>query len=56
MRYTQKDAADYLGVTVRSIENWEQGERPMRHPGTMRKLMQQADIKWRWPQKTKAPA
>lgn len=49
MRYTQKQAADYLGTSVRSIENWEQGANAPQFPGAMRKLMQLAHPKWRWP-------
>ena len=40
--WTQQEAADWLGVSVRSIENWEQGYKLMRHPDAMRKLMDQA--------------
>jgi len=49
--YTQKEAADYLGVSTRSIENWEQGASAPQFSGAMRKLMQLAHPKWRWPPK-----
>lgn len=39
--WTQEQAADRLGVTLRTVENWEQGYRPMRHPATIRKVMDQ---------------
>ena len=42
--WTQAQAARYLGVSQRTIENWEQGYRPMRHPVAMKKLMAQARI------------
>lgn len=37
--YTQAQAAAALGVSLRAIQNWEQGYRNMRHPIAMRKLM-----------------
>ncbi len=43
MRWTQKDAADWLRITLRSYENWEQGYRlRQHHPGTIRQLMNSA--------------
>lgn len=40
--WTQEDAADWLGVSVKAYRNWEQGSRTMRHPVAMRRLMEQA--------------
>ena len=37
--WTQEQAAEYLGVSRRAVENWEQGYRLMRHPKTIRKVM-----------------
>lgn len=42
-KWTQKEAADQLGVTLRAYENWEQGVAPMQYPIAMRKLMDQAN-------------
>lgn len=42
--WTQQQAADYLGIPVRTYEAWErewQTKRPG-NPGAVRKLMQQA--------------
>ena len=52
MNLTQVEAADTLGVSERSIENWEQGTRKPDHPGNIRKLMYAAHPKWKWPLKT----
>lgn len=38
---TQKQAADRLGVSVRTYEGWEQGKGPS-NPGPVKKLMEQA--------------
>lgn len=37
--WTQKEAAQYLGQSLRSYENWEQGHRPVPYPVTIRRLM-----------------
>ena len=42
---TQETAAEWLGVSVRTYENWEQGHREMRHPIAVRRLSQLTDKK-----------
>lgn len=39
MRWTQKRAAEHMGCTLRTYENWEQGYKTPRHPVAVRKLM-----------------
>lgn len=39
--WTQKQAAAWLEVMLRTYENWEQG-RPVEQPGPIKKLMEQA--------------
>lgn len=45
--WTQEDAADWLGVSLKAYQNWEQGARTMRHPVAINKLMEQAPNKRR---------
>lgn len=44
MGWTQKLAAEYLQVNLRTYENWEQGHRKVGNEGPVRKLMKQAKL------------
>lgn len=44
---TQRAAAQWLGVSQRTYENWEQNTRRMRHPVAVRRIMLQVDAKVR---------
>lgn len=39
MAWTQKGAADWIGCSIKTYQNWEQGCRPVRHPIMIRKVM-----------------
>lgn len=45
--WSQRDAAGWLGVSVRALQNWEQGVRNMRHPVGVRRLMAHATAKFK---------
>lgn len=47
LHWTQRQAAEWLGVSVRSIENWERGWRSPRHPVAMKRLMAGARTRYR---------
>ena len=37
--WTQREAAEYLDVPVRTYESWEQGHRQVANPGPIKALM-----------------
>lgn len=39
LRWTQARAAEHMGCSLRTYENWEQGYKAPRHPIAVRKLM-----------------
>jgi DNA-binding transcriptional regulator YiaG len=36
---TQRQAADWLGIPIKTYQNWEQSHRVMKYPVTIRRLM-----------------